>query len=110
MQPNSRGITVFKALRRFLHEEVVAYILQELRLDGALMPLQLTVEEIAGMALLWQRFLEASNQQGSQEPATGPTQSHLDFEAAEESHTYERSDFEKRMWELSQEVPDGKRY
>jgi 16S rRNA A1518/A1519 N6-dimethyltransferase RsmA/KsgA/DIM1 with predicted DNA glycosylase/AP lyase activity len=104
MQPHSRGITIFKALRRFLPEEVAGYMLQELRLDGSLMPLQLSVAEVAGMAMLWQRFLEATNQEAPHKagPQT-PSRSHIDKERAEEEHDYERSDFERRMWQMQQD-------
>ena len=112
MQPHSRGITIFKALRRFVPDEVATYILQELRLDGALLPLQLSVEEVANMGLLWQRFLEASNQHatGGQaaSPKSKPPTTHLDKERMVEEHTYERSDFERRLWEAEQEAAGRK--
>ncbi|KEG09937.1 putative rRNA dimethyltransferase [Trypanosoma grayi] len=63
MKPGHRGMTVHKALQRCVPAEVAQYMLQELRVDGALTVLDLTAEEVCRLAALWQRFLEASSQQ-----------------------------------------------
>ncbi|RNF20183.1 putative rRNA dimethyltransferase [Trypanosoma cruzi] len=63
MKPGQRGMTVHKALMKCVPAEVAQYMLQELRVDGALTVLDLTAEEICKLAMLWQRFLEASSQQ-----------------------------------------------
>ncbi|CCD18400.1 rRNA dimethyltransferase, putative [Trypanosoma vivax Y486] len=65
MRPGNRGMTVLKALQQRVPPEVAQYMLQELRVDGALTVLDLTVVEMCRLAALWQRFLEASSQQQS---------------------------------------------
>lgn len=62
MKPGMRNTMVTKALHKCLPAEVCQYLLQELRIDGAVLPAQLSTPEIAKMALLWQKFLEATNQ------------------------------------------------
>ncbi|RNF14893.1 putative rRNA dimethyltransferase [Trypanosoma conorhini] len=72
MKPGHRGMTVHKALLKCVPAEVAQYMLQELRVDGALTVLDLTAEEICKLALLWQRFLEASSQQQQQQQQEQP--------------------------------------
>lgn len=62
MKPGQRGMTVSKALLKFVPAEVAQYVLQEIRMDGAMKVLDLTVQEVTQMAALWQRFLAASQQ------------------------------------------------
>ncbi|RNF05187.1 putative rRNA dimethyltransferase [Trypanosoma rangeli] len=73
MKPGHRGMTVYKALVKCVPAEVAQYMLQELRVDGALTVLDMTAEEICKLAQLWRRFLEASSQQ--QQPRDETTKS-----------------------------------
>ncbi|KPA85947.1 putative Rrna dimethyltransferase [Leptomonas pyrrhocoris] len=70
MKPGMRGATVHKSLMKFAPPELVQYMLQELRMDGAMTVLDLSVAEVTKMALLWQQFLTVSqqHQQGYQPP------------------------------------------
>nr|CCC93541.1 putative rRNA dimethyltransferase [Trypanosoma congolense IL3000] len=63
MRPGHRGMTIYKSLQYFLPVEVAQYMLQELRVDGALTVLDLSTEEVCKLAALWHNFLEASSQQ-----------------------------------------------
>lgn len=63
MKPGQRGTTVHKALLTFAPPEVAQYILQECRMDGAVTVLDLTVEEVVQMAVLWRQFITTSQQQ-----------------------------------------------
>jgi 16S rRNA A1518/A1519 N6-dimethyltransferase RsmA/KsgA/DIM1 with predicted DNA glycosylase/AP lyase activity len=57
-----RTQSVFAALKRCMPSEVATYILAELRIDGQLLPTMVSATEIAKMALLWIRYLEATSQ------------------------------------------------
>jgi 16S rRNA A1518/A1519 N6-dimethyltransferase RsmA/KsgA/DIM1 with predicted DNA glycosylase/AP lyase activity len=63
MKPGMRGATVHKSLMKFAPPELVQYMLQELRMDGAMTVLDLSVAEVTKMASLWQQFLTVSQQQ-----------------------------------------------
>ncbi|KAK7194677.1 rRNA dimethyltransferase [Novymonas esmeraldas] len=63
MKPGLRGATVHKSLTRFAPAELVQYMLQELRMDGAMTVLDLSVAEVTRLASLWQQFLTMSQQQ-----------------------------------------------
>ncbi|CCW64876.1 unnamed protein product [Phytomonas sp. EM1] len=62
MAPGQRGASVHKALRGFMPDEVAQHILQESRMDGATAVLEVSVEELVKMAVMWKRFLTASQQ------------------------------------------------
>lgn len=62
MKPGMRNQMISKALHRCMPNEVVLYILQELRMDGSVLPAQLSTIEVARMARMWQAYLEATNQ------------------------------------------------
>lgn len=61
MLPGKRGVIINKALMRFVAPEVVQYILQEVRIDGAVSVLDLTVEEILKIASLWRKFIDLAS-------------------------------------------------
>lgn len=63
MPAGKRGAVVHKALSRFSPSEVVQYILQETRIDGAVTVLDLSIEEIARMGQLWKQFIVAAHEQ-----------------------------------------------
>jgi 16S rRNA A1518/A1519 N6-dimethyltransferase RsmA/KsgA/DIM1 with predicted DNA glycosylase/AP lyase activity len=62
MKPGMRNQMVSKALNRCMPQEVVMYILQELRIDGSVLPAQLSAMEVSRMARMWQVYLETTNQ------------------------------------------------
>lgn len=62
MPSGKRGAIIHKALSRFSPQEVVQYILQETRIDGAVTVLDLSIEEITRMGLLWKQFIVAAHQ------------------------------------------------
>ncbi|GET92585.1 rRNA dimethyltransferase, putative [Leishmania tarentolae] len=66
MKPGLRAATVHKALSRFAPAELVQYMLQELRMDGAMTVLDLSVVEVTRLACLWQQFVTMSQQQSQQ--------------------------------------------
>jgi 16S rRNA A1518/A1519 N6-dimethyltransferase RsmA/KsgA/DIM1 with predicted DNA glycosylase/AP lyase activity len=125
MDKRRRMTTVLQGLKRCVPMEVALYILREVRVDGELLPTQITVSEVAAMALLWVRFLEASHQEfgsgagdGAEDfaaPAPGPggeaagrqqkrsyehVKSHLDHETAAEFSDMAagRGTAQKRFW------------
>lgn len=55
-----RHKAVEKGLKTCMPSEVASYVLAEVGVDASMNPLQLTITEIAKMALLWERFLEAT--------------------------------------------------
>lgn len=63
MKGRHRGATIHKALSAFMPPEVVQYVLQASRMDGAMTVLDLSVEELVRMAGMWRTFLTASQQQ-----------------------------------------------
>lgn len=63
MRPGLRASTVHKSLSQFAPPEVVQYLLQELRMDGAMTVIDLSVEEVTQLASMWHRFIMASQQQ-----------------------------------------------
>ncbi|CBZ30628.1 putative rRNA dimethyltransferase [Leishmania mexicana MHOM/GT/2001/U1103] len=67
MKPGLRAATVHKSLSRFAPAELVQYMLQELRMDGAMTVLDLSVVEVTRLACLWQQFVTMSQQQPQQE-------------------------------------------
>ncbi|KPI86332.1 putative rRNA dimethyltransferase [Leptomonas seymouri] len=67
MKPGMRGATVHKSLLKFAPPELVQYMLQELRMDGAMTVLDLSVTEVTKIASLWQQFLTMSQQQQQQQ-------------------------------------------
>lgn len=71
MKPGMRGATVHKSLMKFAPPELVQYMLQELRMDGAMTVLDLSVAEVTRMASLWQQFLTVSQQQQQQQGEGG---------------------------------------
>ncbi|AIO01697.1 rRNA dimethyltransferase, putative [Leishmania panamensis] len=66
MKPGLRAATVHKSLSRFAPAELVQYMLQELRMDGAMTVLDLSVVEVTRLASLWQQFVTMSQQQPQQ--------------------------------------------
>jgi 16S rRNA A1518/A1519 N6-dimethyltransferase RsmA/KsgA/DIM1 with predicted DNA glycosylase/AP lyase activity len=62
MKPGMRNQMVSKALNRCVPTEVALYMLQELRLDGSVLPAQLSTIEVSRMARMWQMYLETTNQ------------------------------------------------
>ncbi|CAD2214600.1 Ribosomal RNA adenine dimethylase, putative [Angomonas deanei] len=68
----SRRRSVYKALLHFLPPELVQYMLQEVRLDGAMAVVDLQVTELARLATLWREFLSASGQQQAQREGEQP--------------------------------------
>lgn len=71
MKPGMRGATVHKSLTKFAPPELVQYMLQELRMDGALTVLDLSVAEVTRLASMWQQFLTVSQQQYQGEEKAG---------------------------------------
>ncbi|KAG5490953.1 hypothetical protein JIQ42_00839 [Leishmania sp. Namibia] len=67
MKPGMRAATVHKSLSRFAPAELVQYMLQELRMDGAMTVLDLSVMEVTRLASLWHQFVTMSQQQPPQE-------------------------------------------
>lgn len=61
MPQGKRGAVVHKALSKFSPPEVVQYILQEVKIDGAVTVLDLSIEEIVNMASIWKQFIIASH-------------------------------------------------
>eukprot|EP00796_Vickermania_ingenoplastis_P005561 gene5561-4014_t len=74
MPSGGRGATVHKALMKFAPPEVVQYLLQEARIDGAVIVLDLTVEEIVRLASLWRQFILAINEAAKNGFSVSPLQ------------------------------------
>lgn len=67
MKAGHRGSSIHKALSAFMPPEVVQYVLQASRMDGAMTVLDLTVDELVRMAGMWRAFLTASQQHSAPE-------------------------------------------
>ncbi|KAG5466661.1 hypothetical protein LSCM1_00830 [Leishmania martiniquensis] len=67
MKPGMRAATVHKSLSRFAPAALVQYMLQELRMDGAMTVLDLSVVEVTRLASLWQQFVTMSQQRPQQD-------------------------------------------
>eukprot|EP00760_Papus_ankaliazontas_P004497 PhM_4_TR11923/c0_g1_i1/m.48254/K15266/TFB1M; dimethyladenosine transferase 1, mitochondrial len=80
--------TTQKGLSMCFPPEVAEYVCSEVRVDPDLMPTSLTVVQIARMAQLWQKFLEATNQ---------PMPEDGDVEAEERGNTPSNVDEEKMI-------------
>lgn len=63
MPHGKRGSGVYSALSRFVPEEVVQYMLQEIRVDGGTAVLDLPVAVVAKLAMLWKEFVVHAGQQ-----------------------------------------------
>lgn len=63
LAPRKRTKSIFAALKRCMPEEVALYMLSELRVDGSVLATEVSAVEIARMALMWVRYLEATSQQ-----------------------------------------------
>lgn len=62
MKPGMRNQMISKSLNRCMPQEVVMYILQELRMDGSVLPAQLSAMEVSSMARMWEVYLTKTNQ------------------------------------------------
>lgn len=72
MKAGQRGASIHKALSTFMPPEVVQFMLQSVRMDGAMTVLDLSVEELVRMTGLWQAFLTVSQQQQQQQQHQSP--------------------------------------
>jgi 16S rRNA A1518/A1519 N6-dimethyltransferase RsmA/KsgA/DIM1 with predicted DNA glycosylase/AP lyase activity len=64
LAPRQRSGTILTALKKCMPPEVALFVLSELRADPVLMPTQFSPPELAQMALLWVRYLEAVGANG----------------------------------------------
>lgn len=98
MRPGSRNTMVINALKKCVPQEVALYMLQELRLDGAVLPAQLSTVEVAKMALMWQKFLEATNQTGAAD-ASSSTPRENSCKGSSDNNDDSQSRFSERTFE-----------
>lgn len=62
LRPGCRAKSLATVLQKCVPLEVATYMLGEAKLDGSILPVQLTTIEVAKLALLWESFLKATNQ------------------------------------------------
>jgi 16S rRNA A1518/A1519 N6-dimethyltransferase RsmA/KsgA/DIM1 with predicted DNA glycosylase/AP lyase activity len=96
MNENARNKSqsLLSSLMTMMPEEVARYILAELGISPDVWALDCGTIEIAKMALLWQRFIEATNQPPAQDISFDHIASCLQEEAAVENHDFCRGQYE----------------
>ena len=87
LKPSQRRRTTLMALERTMPMEVAHYVLREARVDGAMSPLELQAGDIAGMASLWVKYLQATQQHGNASASTGTQERDFSAEHRAKSST-----------------------
>ena len=93
-EKENRQSSIMETLRAAVPEEVARYILAEIGVDPQMKSIYLSVTELAKMALVWQRFLEATNQPPSHERRYDHIHTLLHKEQATENHNFDRATYE----------------
>lgn len=98
LKPSARRVSVLQGLQQCVPYEVALYMLAETGIDASVVPLQLSVADIGRLALLWQRFLEATHQPPPHDRVFDDVASLLRKRQASEGHDFARDDYDAQ-WE-----------